>query len=69
MPPETIVAHGRLIPSPPELGDGWAVVITEPVFAVVGIGQISWLKVDERVRVRFVPGETRGELVLETTEL
>lgn len=62
---EPIVTHGRVIPAPSEMGNGWAVVVTEPVFAVVFIGEHSWLQTDELVRVRFVPGETSAELVLE----
>lgn len=62
---EPWVAHGRVIPAPPEMGDGWAVVVTEPVFAVVFIGEHSWLQTDELVRVRFVLGETWAELILE----
>lgn len=62
---EPIVAYGRVIPAPPEMGHGWAVVVTEPVFAVVFIGAHSWLQTDELVRVRFVPGETSAELILE----
>ena len=62
---EPLVAYGRVIPAQPGMGDGWAVVVTEPVFAVVFIGAHSWLQTDELVRVRFVPGETLCELILE----
>lgn len=65
---ESIIAHGRIVPVPEGFGGGWAVVVTQPVFAVVGIGENSWLQPDEQVRVRFVPGETQGELVLEQTK-
>lgn len=62
---EPLVAHGRVIPAPPEMGDGWALVVTEPVLTVLFIGAHSWLQTDELVRVRFVPGEVLAELILE----
>lgn len=52
---EPLVVHGRVIPAPPEMGDGWAVVVTEPVFAVVFSVILGvWARFERRHHVAFL---------------